>query len=175
MPLLSDETEATKIAKAIEVFQLKTISNITIADACKKIGISVQQYYRWLSKDNDILLLLRQLLAARAKEQLLMLSDIEHALITEIYKNVEKAIANPETASISTSEALTLLAYVEKKTTMLANSLDLNRPSDIVQDIPAPVLRPGESRLRQNTATIDLKPRPDGSIEISYDIDVESK
>jgi hypothetical protein len=156
---LTKIVQGKRIAQALEVMRMMA-NGTPRAEACEKVGIAPKVYEYWIARSEEAVDALRRVNNEVQRAQ------IEMILISQ-KQALEKLLQEVVTDDLATRDRLAIMAYLDRKLDVLSrihNAQGQNEDAAAAY-LTGPQLIPGQSRLRG--ATVNVSPRPDGSVDIT--------
>jgi len=153
-----DITQASRIAEAMQVHTL-VCAGISLANACKKVGITPDIYYRWINvAGDDSIQAIRSVVETSLQRQLLLILEQQE-------EGLRKMLGEMTDNKTSPGERLAIIAYVNTRLEKLAEKITAQAKTEdaALQYLSGPTLSKGQSRSR----TINIATRSDGSVDIT--------
>ena len=159
MPNLSLETEAQRQLQAMQVFSLMVQKNISQEEACDEIGISVDTYRRWMTKDPNAIPALRSIIEALQKEQTFLVASKK--------LEITKSLMGKLDGDAEVAELIAGLKYLDSLEERNVDNLNMVAPNEKAAQeyLTGPELQKAKSRMA--ATTMNVKANDDGSLDIT--------
>jgi hypothetical protein len=159
MGRLSKVLEGRRIAQTIEVMRLMA-GGASQDAACKKVGISKKTYQYWIASGEEAVEALRRVNNEIQRSQMEMILTTQKKALELLLQDVVSPDTDPR-------DRLAILAYLDRRLDALTREHSAQGQSEdaAAAYLTGPKLIPGQSRLRG--ATVNVNPRPDGSVDIT--------
>lgn len=151
MANLSLATEAHRIAQAVQVLALVT-SGKTIPIACEEIGISIKQYYHWISIDTDAITALSDLSNQVARRQVALILSAQE-------RGLQYILGDFVSSETFARDRIAIAKYLDERLAALSESQGLHGAdanADEYLAMAGPSLVEGESKTRHQTTEQEL-------------------
>lgn len=153
------EIEEAKKEQAARVMLLSTEIGMTVAEACLQVGITKDQYYRWVRRAPEVIDALRQVTRGLYAEEY---ARILAARATILEKVLDDGVS-PMTDPLS---RLTILQHIEQRGDDLQERLTPIDSEGLNKVLGMPVLKKGESRI-VGGVQLDIQELEGGGINIT--------
>jgi len=163
MPKLTPETETIRKTQAVQVLALQATEQISQAEACRQVGITPDIYRRWISESDDALDTVKLLVEAVQREELAMITITQQRIL-------QRLLERATTGAIETKDLVAVAQYLDKKANDLGNKLQVEKTDDkALEYLKGPNTKSIESRQGARSSSVNVKPRPDGSVDIAVE------
>jgi hypothetical protein len=148
-----------RIAQALEVMRL-VAHGATREAACKKVGITQGIYSHWIAHGEEAVDALRRVNNEIQRSQMEM-------ILTSQMKALDRLLQDLAADNLEPRDRLAIMAYLDKRLDILSREHSAQGEAEDIAAayLTGPKLIPGKSRLRG--ATVNVSPRPDGSVDIT--------
>jgi hypothetical protein len=162
MAQLTEETKVIRVAQTHEVMT-HMYAGMTQKDACELVGMSPDTFRRWLiACKDDVVEGLSQLISILQKEQIATIASSRMAILNNL---MERAIEGP----IDTKDLLAIYKITGDELKELAASQGTTSRNEAraAEYLTGPKLIEAKSRMGGEETTVNVRPLPDGSIDIT--------
>jgi hypothetical protein len=165
MPAMTAQTKASRILQVMQAFVFMTKGD-TKALACEKAGISMDIYDRHISDGGEIIDTLQATVAEVERQRLMQIVAVQSIILTKLANYVQQD-NDPE-----------ILIKVGKYIDVIRKELEHKHGVDTTTDeaetyvLSGPRTRIEDSKMLTSpefsqAATINIRTRPDGSVDVS--------
>lgn len=158
MTTLLPESEAVRVAKALQIFHLLS-DGYTVDDACEKVGFTKRQYYYWIRRSDQTIDAIRHYIAESERGQLAQITAARQLAIDRIIEQLEF-----ETELEGLIKADQHLHFIQRELEDRHGAHGIDDTSAKEFLLQGPQTRTETSRL------FNIAPREDGSIDIRVEV-----
>jgi len=160
MPKLTETMKHIRQGQARDVLLLMSQSGLTQEEACRQVGISQDQLYRWAAVAEESLEEIRKMAVDFQKQLLLNLLSIKNTLMANIATDAMSENADPK-------DRIAAYNLIAKEIESLERQFgaNTNTEDNAANYLKGPNLKHVPSRTR--AAVINVNPLPDGSVDIT--------
>jgi len=162
MPNLTPVTESVRVAQALEVMALMHQGH-SQKDACAEVGMSVGTFRRWIASGDEAIEALSQLIKTVEKEEIAMITTTKVAVLKKLLTRLT------DESPMDTADLIKALQYLDKRSDDLAPRHGAASASEAnARDyLSGPKLLQADSKMGQASTTVNVRPRDDGSVDIT--------
>ena len=142
----------TDLEKTVEILKMKFEEpKSTITELCEDVGISRQQYYRYLEEGQEIVNILRQLIFKSKRVELATIASSRHTVLNNL---ITQAVASNDI-----DELVKALKYIDDHEEKLQDDLGA-KPG--LEDEAREFLKKGPKIAKQESKFASIRVSPDG-------------
>lgn len=174
MPSLTTQTQAGKILQAMQVLQLSS-QGWTIKEACKEVGISYDQYTRWLATGSDAIERMQEQIVESERIRLAQIASSQAIILNQLLETVTTSPA--EGMPPDPDMQLKVLKYLDTLRNDLEKKHGVHSQTDLAKEyiMQGPNTHVEKSQMAvahdMSRSTVNIKTRPDGSVDIALPVD----
>jgi hypothetical protein len=160
MPKLLPATEALRIDQALQVYALlEEHPKMSQTTACKKVGIDVQLYRRWISLAYETLELFRQARSGVRRLELEKILLARESILVRLIKDGTSPFTRAE-------DRLEIYKYLVEQTDRLMDEVHIQGDNE-ADFLKGPKLKPVESTFSPSEVTITIKSKQPTIIDMT--------
>lgn len=158
---MSSELSSLRQTQTVQVFALLARNpDLTVADACDQIGISKDQYYYWIRKEDSAINRVRELIGDNQRELLVDLVNIKMVAMEKLIEDAKKDHLKP-------GERIKILRYIDEQLEEL-QSVHHARPG--IEESAHEFLKEGPILREQSSVKTSLEIRSSGKDGVIVDV-----
>lgn len=168
MPKLSLATERTRLTQALNALQM-IAKGAPKEEACAQVGLSEWQYDQWLAKDDGVLEAFQNAVVEAERIRMVNITNAQAIILSKYVKNVTAEDADPDTQLRALKYLDTLRDRLEAKHGV---NTQADKAADYILDGPATIAEKSQMAVQHelSRSTINIKPREDGSMDLSIPV-----
>ena len=162
MPNLTPATKSVRVAQALEVLKLMHVGH-SQAEACELVGMSPDMFRHWIGSGDEAIIALGSLIQAVEREELALINTTKVAILDKLLARLT------DDSPVETSDLIKAIQYLDKRSDDLSprHGAASDVESNARKYLKGPKLKQAKSKFGQTSTTVNVRPREDGSVDIT--------